>query len=201
MNSNSLSASTSYLNSFTDPGKDGYTGNTDQNVGIDAAGFSLHYYTGDYIPIGSEISTPTITASNSPIASIAGSDILGARNDLWNGNVSAMVTTLRDPNNTTNILPLGMAYKYDQLNMLVNAQGYINMGTDPTNSGSYSFNQWAPGSGSLDAYNGAYLNTFAYYPNGNIEHQQDITPLALAAIPIPAALILMVRLMTLIINT
>jgi len=87
---------------------------------------------------------------------------------LWNGNIGMMLTNLTpakgatiDPNDKRGML--GMAYRYDQLNRLIRADGYTDYTyttTDLDNNGSF-------GTGSA----GLYKNTFEYDANGNILQQ------------------------------
>jgi len=64
--------------------------------------------------------------------STAGSDLLAARSDLWNGNISHMVTCLPKAsdyatNQTITPEAFGSAYKYDQLNRLSSSRVFTNM--------------------------------------------------------------------------
>ncbi len=125
----------------------------------DAFGYSLDYYQGDYAAI--DASKWTTTARFESVT--AGSDLMAARYDLYNGNITAMVTTITEPkvytsapNEFPNILPQGTAYKYDQLNRIKSMQAYTNVNT--------TTNTWQSGS----TYTGRYNNTFTYDANGNI---------------------------------
>jgi hypothetical protein len=85
----------------------------------DVMSFSLHYQDQDYEPIGGD----------QPVSSVTSATALGAqRNNLWNGNIGAMVTSLQAPVGSDYTagakLIQGMAYKYDQLNRLKTAVGY-----------------------------------------------------------------------------
>jgi RHS repeat-associated protein len=133
------------LNTANDPGGDG--------VGLfskDVMAFSLHYYDGDYTPIGGAAITPAhgINYTNTTLSTGVGNDL-----NLYNGNIRFMQTTLTDIP-TGDALPMLNAYKYDQLNRLLEARSYE---TGLTN------NEWAP-----TAYNNEYRNTFTYDANGNI---------------------------------
>lgn len=125
----------------------------------DAFGYSLNYYQGDYAAIDA---TKWATANRFE-ATTAGSDMMAARYDLYNGNISAMVTSITEPkvytsapNEFPNILPQATSYKYDQLNRIKSMQAYTNVNT--------STNTWQNGS----TYAGRYNNTFTYDANGNI---------------------------------
>ncbi len=140
MNSNNLTTA-------NDPGKDGSTSASNhQNVAVDVAGFSLQYYTGDFVA--------ATTANGNFVATQTGSDLDANSNDLYNGNIGTMVTTITDPN-TRAILPLGNAYKYDQLNRLADARSFTNL----------TGNTWGTGGAAK------YENNFAYDANGNITKQ------------------------------
>jgi hypothetical protein len=67
-----------------------------------------------------------------------------------------MVTTITNPN-TRAVLPLGNAYKYDQLNRLREARSYNNINV--------STNTWNSGGTEM------YFNAFEYDANGNIIYQ------------------------------
>jgi hypothetical protein len=129
-----------------DMGKDGHLENDNLNKRIarDAYGYSLGYFNGDYT-----------SSDNVPFANKTNSDLMQNRHDLYNGNISNMVTTITHPTTGT-ALPNAYAYKYDQLNRIVEAKAFDNL--DLVN------NQWQSGS----TYNGRYYNQFTYDGNGNI---------------------------------
>jgi hypothetical protein len=117
----------------------------------DAASFSLHYFQGDYLHIG---------GNTSFLASDYGSYISGIRKNLWNGNISSMWTNIADPgisqqNDQWGML--GMAYRYDQLNRLVSANGYNGAAFDAV-AGAWSQTETPA----------KYHNSFTYDANGNI---------------------------------
>jgi photosystem II stability/assembly factor-like uncharacterized protein len=148
-----------------DMGQDGnpQTGNPNTSFARDAFGFSLHYYENDYEPIG------TFTTTTLPVSAIAGSDVTDNSNDLFNGNIRAMVSTLKKPQAYTDstaaslpeLLPQATAYKYDQLNRLLAAAAFTNVEQDPLQG---TFNQWQ----NSGTYNGRFFNQFTYDANGNI---------------------------------
>jgi RHS repeat-associated protein len=130
------------LNETYDPGKDG-----DGNIlARDAFGFSLHYFEGDYA---------SIAGTNDFLADQTGSDLIANSSDLYNGNIGRMVTTITEPT-TREILPLGNAYRYDQLNRLNESRSFDNL--------NLSTNTW----GYTGTYNNKYFNHFRYDANGNI---------------------------------
>ncbi len=134
------------LNETYDPGKDG-----DGNIlARDAFGFSLHYFAGDY---------GSIAGTNDFLADQSGSDLIANSNDLYNGNIGRMVTTITEPT-TREILPLGNAYRYDQLNRLSESRSFDNL--------NLSTNTW----GYTGSYGGKYFNQFKYDANGNIIFQR-----------------------------
>ncbi|MBC7412320.1 MAG: hypothetical protein H7331_07690, partial [Bacteroidia bacterium] len=135
------------LNQDNDQGKDGkaLTTNANRFFARDAFGYSLGYYNGDYAPIA----TSTFTANKN------NTQLTTASANLYNGNISHMVTTITNPT-TGDVLPQATTYKYDQLNRLLQAQAYANM--DIAN------NTWP----NTTTYNGRYENTFTYDANGNI---------------------------------
>jgi RHS repeat-associated protein len=134
------------LNETYDPGKDG-----DGNIlARDAFGFSLHYFEGDY---------GSIAGTNDFLADQTGSDLIANSSDLYNGNIGRMVTTITEPT-TREILPLGNAYRYDQLNRLSESRSFDNL--------NLSTNTW----GYSGTYDDKYFNQFEYDANGNIIFQR-----------------------------
>jgi uncharacterized protein (TIGR02594 family) len=156
VNSNTMSA-------VRDPGRDGdlsLSGNTHDKVATDAFGYTLGYFAGDYNPIG------TFTTASKFEASTTGSDLLSARSDLWNGNISHMVTCLPKASDYTanqTITPeaFGSAYKYDQLNRLSSSRAFTNINT--------TTNQWQSGAGTNPS---AYATDYTYDAMGNILTQK-----------------------------
>jgi YD repeat-containing protein len=167
------------LNPLNDIGKDGLRAgpafkNPNRNFAKDAFGYTLNYFDGDYVPIGSNdawtwsIATRRFEATAAPT-----SDLKLARNDLFNGNISSMVTSIVPPWHPSFFgtsgwipptfayftpQPLGTAYKYDQLNRLVDMHAYNNLDV--------AANSWQSG-----ASDEMYRNTFKYDANGNIQKQ------------------------------
>ncbi|MBS1652274.1 MAG: hypothetical protein JSU07_09720 [Bacteroidetes bacterium] len=150
-----------------DMGRDGDISfvNPNGNFARDAMGYSLNYYKGDYEAID-------YTKWNTPYtrfeAYLNGSNLLNNRNDLFNGNISAMVTTISKPDSTLAgvvkdpiALPLGNAYRYDQLNRIKRSSSFTNIDTTISNS-------WLNNNATIA---GLYRNTFTYDANGNIETQ------------------------------
>jgi RHS repeat-associated protein len=136
VNSNNLDAN-------NDPGKDGLGLSANHRVAQDVMGYSLHYFNNDYLPI--------VNGNTTFIADQSNSDMLQNSSDLYNGNIARMVTTITDPDSRA-VLPLGNAYRYDQLNRLKHAVSF-----DQLNG-----NAWAGGAPAK------YENSFTYDANGNI---------------------------------
>jgi len=156
VNSNTMSA-------VRDPGRDGdlsLGGNTHAKVATDAFGYTLGYFAGDYNPIG------TFTTTSKFEASTTGSDMLAARSDLWNGNISHMVTCLPKAsdyatNQTITPEAFGSAYQYYQLNRLASSRVFTNINT--------TINQWQSGAGTNPT---AYATDYTYDAMGNILTQK-----------------------------
>ena len=127
-----------------------------RNFAKDAFSYTLGYYQGDYSPIND-----TMTAPNLFEAQLGLSNLKNNRNNLYNGNISHMITTICNTVNFNNVTPStaypqGMAYKYDQLNRLRNAIAFQNLDLEAN-----TWNTDAPGLIS-------YQNNFTYDANGNI---------------------------------
>ncbi len=148
------------LKAENDMGQDGLPNGPHPLVAKDAFGYTLNYHTSDYQAIDNTNWNNTAQRFE---AVTANSDLMAARFDLFNGNIGSMVTTLMEPkvytgapNEMPNILPQGTAYKYDQLNRLLEMKAFQNL--------KVSTNEWEQGS----TYNGLYHNAFKYDANGNI---------------------------------
>ncbi len=150
------------LNPHNDGGRDGLTttGNSNAHFAKDAFGYTLGYFSGDYSPIDT---SKWNTVSKRFEANTASSNLLASRNNLYNGNISHMVTTITKPTfvgirDSIQFVPLpqGTAYKYDQLNRLVEMKAWQNINTVN--------NSWNSGT----TYAGMYYNKFSYDANGSI---------------------------------
>lgn len=142
-----------------DIGKDGSTldpNNPNQNFPEDAYGYSLGYYSGDYLP-----ASPPADAMGNPSNEnyfLADEGSTGFQN-LYNGNISRMVTGLRDL--TGGKLPSqASAYTYDQLHRIKSMQKY---GVDD------NINVWNP-INLIDEND--YKTNYSYDGNGNIKTLQ-----------------------------
>ncbi|PCJ64359.1 MAG: hypothetical protein COA58_13475 [Bacteroidetes bacterium] len=137
------------LDEERDLGQDGYSLGANALVARDVFGFSLHYFEGDYTPINS---WNTTNKSNYFLMEETTSNGFAQQvGDLYNGNISRMVTALTKVSNTV----VGRAYKYDQLNRISEAFTYSNY--------SLSGNKWLTGPASSD-----YQSSYTYDANGNI---------------------------------
>lgn len=158
----------SMLNESNDMGRDGNASSANKNVARDAFGYSLTYFQDDYKSIDQ---LKWNAATSRFEAFTAGSDVMAARNDLYNGNITAMATTITQPKLYTNnpnekptVLPQAAAYKYDQLNRIKDMQAYTNLNMT---TGNANYNKWENGS----TYANRYKNSFQYDANGNIVSQ------------------------------
>ena len=156
----------------------GIPGNPYADFGRDIFSYSLNYFENDYIAIGEEDlpgqpAGPVLTAATNPFIKLdngtalnpSPSNLMADAGNLYNGNITSMVTTLpiaanMNGNNLTGYQfePLGFAYKYDQLNRIKQAEGFKNV--DATN------NEWNTDVSPTKNYK----STFDYDPNGNITH-------------------------------
>jgi hypothetical protein len=137
------------LNAQRDIGQDGYSGSANAATARDVFGFSLHYYSSDYKPINGW----NVSASSTyfMMAESSSGGYTQSVPDLYNGNISRMVTALDKISTTT----IGKAYKYDQLNRISKAYTYTNY--------TASTNQWNTGGANAD-----YFTAYSYDANGNI---------------------------------
>ena len=141
----------SSLTPLRDIGNDGLDG-TNQVFAQDAFGFTLGYFDGDYKAINDDVwldendRFETITLN---------SGLLSERSDLFNGNIGIMVATLKDP--SYHILPLGSAFKYDQLNRIQHSKTFANANMANTD------NNW-----SSNGVSAMYQSDYCYDGNGNI---------------------------------
>jgi len=145
------------LDTARDMGKDGAIGSVNSIFAKDAFGYTLNYHTNDYNAIDG---LKWNNANNRFESIVPGSDLNNSRNDLFNGNITSMVTTIVPPtlpksdSVAFSPLPQGTAYKYDQLNRLVEMKAWQNLNP--------ATNTWGTGL----AYNGMYHNKFSYNANG-----------------------------------
>ncbi|MCT4579994.1 MAG: hypothetical protein N4A35_01140 [Flavobacteriales bacterium] len=143
------------LRSHRDMGRDGNNVANNQNrfVGQDAFAYTLGYFNWDYMSIGNT----DFMAYNTHIISPVG-------NDLYNGNISHMTTTMKDEQENRLAIH-GNSYRYDQLNRIKSMKVYTNDGF-LTNSG---VNSWY-GATRKNVVNGMgdYETNYSYDKNGNL---------------------------------
>lgn len=145
------------LNAARDLGRDGDNVTTpmgasiNSSFGRDVFGFTLSYYDGDYDNVGNPLTGSSQQFEASTLSSEFATDFV----NLYNGNISHMVTAIMDVSNHTP-LPQGTAYEYDQLNRIVQMKAHRNI--DLAN------NVWLNNA----AYDGAYESHYTYDANGNI---------------------------------
>jgi RHS repeat-associated protein len=126
-----------------DIGQDGKTGGSLPIVAMDAFGYSLDFYVGDYKPIGQQAFSLNTFTSPSPTPATG-------FKSLYNGNIGAMVTNIRQLNT-----PQYTYYHYDQLNRIKRMEALHGQNA--------SANTW----NTPISFNG-YIESFTYDPNGNI---------------------------------
>jgi hypothetical protein len=172
------------LDKSADMGKDAAQGNRyissqfnlHQYIAEDASGYSLNYYQSangptDYQSIKSFnnadnknmlASTANILSSGTPF------NLTDDAPNLYNGNISSMVTSIIDmdlnANNTHanfTSFPQITAYKYDQLHRIKQMKAFRDI--------SFTNNSWNTANGSN--YDGSYFSQFTYDKNGNILSQ------------------------------
>ncbi|MBX3165292.1 MAG: peptidoglycan DD-metalloendopeptidase family protein [Bacteroidetes bacterium] len=137
--------------------------NPNGNFAKDIFGYTLNYYQGDY----EAIDYMRWNNANTRFESYkTGSDLLSSSSNLFNGNISSMVTSISriDTNASGTVLesvplPMGNSYRYDQLNRLTRSWSYDNIDT--------AANSWQ----NTNATASIYRNTFSYDANGNIQTQ------------------------------
>ncbi len=126
------------LNPADDMGQDGYGANT--TIAKDAFGFTLDYFDGDYV---SNNSSRLLNLSTVKTAS---------PNNLYNGNIKQMTTSLRDLNEEK-LSSLSNSYVYDQLNRISKSN---NQSIRETSNNVFS------------STNDLYKTSYTYDKNGNL---------------------------------
>jgi RHS repeat-associated protein len=146
----------------------GYIANSIPNTyfSSDAFGYTLNYYANDYEPINTQRWTVNQSCNMKFEADKMASNFSSTNFDLYNGNISSMVTTIAKVNLANGIpdyliaLPLGTTYRYDQLNRIKATNSYTNLDMNT--------NTWLNNGTSIA---NLYKNTFKYDANGNIIEQ------------------------------
>lgn len=146
------------LDQNRDLGKDGVSASSTSNgdnqfFGVDAFGFNLNYFAGDYTPIDNTVNafanTDALRTAN------------GSFGNLYNGNITHMITAIRKTDESVLDI-LGNNYRYDQLQRIksMNVYATATQGDLQTN------NSFA----GLQVYrSGAFQETYSYDKNGNIK--------------------------------
>jgi RHS repeat-associated protein len=156
VNSNNLSQA-------NDIGKDGnLAANNPMNAKIarDAFGYSLGYFRDNPATASiDESDYKSIGGNNNFIASVSAAAYLATdAPNLYNGNISTMVSTIRDMTTGSltkgEALPQLTAYKYDQLNRITQMKAYSD----------FAANAWGTGA----TTDNSYKENFSYDANGNI---------------------------------
>jgi len=120
----------------------GQDGLTNALVAKDAYGYSLNYYNGDYQPV-------VTGAANGALALSQNTSIIHSTNDLYNGNIKQMTTSLRKEGDQMLHTQVNR-YTYDQLNRIkqMNSSAIIGNAIDEHNS---------------------YFSEYTYDNNGNLQ--------------------------------
>ncbi|MGQ0827324.1 MAG: RHS repeat-associated core domain-containing protein [Bacteroidota bacterium] len=163
-----------------DIGKDAALGNVymqafsgmHQHIAKDAASFNLNYFNGDYAAINGTTGT-----SNDFVASTASLtnplfDLSQDAPGLFNGNISSMVTTItnidQSSGNYLAVMPQITAYKYDQLHRIKEMKAFSTV--DFSNAAAKAIdlpgNVWS--TPTANNFKNVYASAFSYDKNGNI---------------------------------
>ena len=130
-----------------DFGKDGTANSL---VARDAFSYSLGYYNGDYKAVGTNVITANHFSLSNP-----------SINTLYNGNISQMVTSLREQENT--MLPAQVnQYGYDQLNRIKSMTSNSVIGNNVSSVASYNSSYSYDRNGNLDSLKRSALRQGAY---------------------------------------
>ena len=147
-----LGANSTTLSSTNDIGNDGLSSDLDKFSGADAFGFSLTFFAGDT----NNVSQTNFFANTNALISLN-----GVNGSLYNGNISTMVTAMKDVNEAP-IEVLGNNYKYDQLQRIKNMDVY-----SVSNQDDFIANNNFSGATSYNT-NG-YKTYYSYDKNGNLD--------------------------------
>jgi hypothetical protein len=170
-----------HLNSTSDLGNDGSTLAWNQNMprqhqmtGADAYGYVLQYFT-NYTDANSVVHNDYEAVASAGTAALA--DFMTNHNDatrdLYNGNIKAMGVAMMQPNAPG--LPAAMplmenAYKYDQLNRLLEHKAWTSASATPGPTGSTQ--AYSVLTQDANVGKSAYYNAFSYDADGNILTQK-----------------------------
>jgi len=135
------------LDAGKDPGKDGDIGSGTQFVARDAFGLALNYYPQDYKPVsGSQNYLLDV-----PTAYYGG-------NGLYNSNIRAMNSTIKQINNKSESEALLQVFGYDQLQRITSSRSYIQ------HNASSMISAWNPAAPQTNMF----YTDYRYDLNGNI---------------------------------
>lgn len=158
------------LDRTRDIGKDAHTADN-QFFGVDAIGFSLGYFTNDYVALKDAAETPDVMTNNyfagtSAVSSLNLNPDAHALNQpmgsLYNGNITHMVTAMRkDDESKLDILANN--YQYDQLQRIREMKVY-NAANLQANNAFTGAVPYLSGSG-----NSAYQEQYTFDKNGNLK--------------------------------
>lgn len=157
----------STLDMARDIGKDGVTSTDNQFFGVDAYGFNLNYYQGDYASIGniqSFANTNALIQANNTSYLTSGlqPQLFGS---LYNGDITHMVTAIRKTDESV-LEVLGNNYRYDQLLRIKGMDVYSTTALAP-DMNLQANNSFA---GATLHNGGAYKEEYYYDKNGNIKN-------------------------------
>ncbi len=156
----------STLDMTRDIGKDGLSSTDNQFFGVDAHGFNLNYYQGDYTSIGNIqafAQTNALIQANNTTYQTAGlqPQLFGS---LYNGNITHMVTAIRKTDESI-LDVLGNNYRYDQLQR-IKGMDVFSTASLPSDMNLQANNNF---SGATLHNGGAYKEEYSYDKNGNIK--------------------------------
>ena len=172
------------LNETKDIGKDGAYGtdymSSDNNIhkdfGSDASSYSLNYFNNDYNPIKLAAKNFLADMTNLNVAGATGFKLSADAPDLYNGNISSMVTSIYDINPVSvdkgKAKPQITGYQYDQLHRLKHMKAYSSMqiatGGNHSEAIDLTANKWITPDATQN-YSGVYEMDLNYDKMGNIK--------------------------------
>ena len=171
------------LNENTDIGKDGAAGHKYMNsfndihkdFGKDAASYSLNYFNNDYNPLTTAAQNFLADMTNLNSSSATGFKLSADAPDLFNGNISSMVTSIIDINPVSSdngkAKPQITGYQYDQLHRLKHMKAYSSMqiiGAHQSEAMDLVNNTWITPDATQN-YSGVYEMDLTYDKMGNIK--------------------------------
>lgn len=159
---------TAYMSAFADLHKD---------FARDAASYSVNYFAGDYNPIKSASQNFLADMTNLNSGSASGFKLSADAPDLYNGNISSLVTSIYDINTASadkgKVKPQVTGYRYDQLQRIKHMKAYSSLqiaaGGQHSEAIDLTNNQWYTPNSSTN-YAGLYEMDFNYDKLGNIKN-------------------------------